>query len=136
MELSSPRARAVTGRRCPNSGVGEDFLARPPVSRKRKVEKSIQRLQMDRLAKGYKRAIVEIQCPIAKKRIFGPKSEFLGPIKKGHFLVETMFRPRLGKVVQRKKYPFPKLITVNELILGIFVEKTAFWQNINTALSP
>ena len=29
--LSSPRARAVTGRRCPNSGVGEDFLGRRPV---------------------------------------------------------------------------------------------------------
>ena len=31
IELSSPRAesaRAVTGRRCPHSGVGEDFLAR------------------------------------------------------------------------------------------------------------
>ena len=42
--LSSPRARAVTGRRCPHSGVGEDFLGHRPgpltktgVTRERKV---------------------------------------------------------------------------------------------------
>ena len=27
-------ARAVTGRQCPNNGVGEDFLTRPPIFRK------------------------------------------------------------------------------------------------------
>ena len=35
VQLSSPRAesaRAVTGRRCPHSGVGEDFLERRPGS--------------------------------------------------------------------------------------------------------
>ena len=49
--FSSPRtesAGAITGRRCPHSGEGEDFLTRQPsffftkmaITRKRKVEKS------------------------------------------------------------------------------------------------
>ena len=56
-------------------------------TRKRKDKKSIQRCQIDRLAKGYKRAIDKIRGPIAKnglsgqnpkiltqkKHIFGPK---------------------------------------------------------------
>ena len=43
----------------------------------------------------------------SKKRTFGPKSENFGP-KKTHFLILTMFRPRPGNVVQRKKYRFTK----------------------------
>ena len=45
--------------------------------------------------------------PRAKNGLFGPKPEILGP-KKTHFLIETMFRPRPEKVVQRKKLPLPK----------------------------
>ena len=85
--LSSPRAeraRAVTVSQCPHSGVGQDFLLRrrvtlteTAVTRKRKVEKWIRRCQIDRLREGYKRAIDEIRGPIAKKRIFRPKS---GPV--------------------------------------------------------
>ena len=41
------------------------------VTRKRKVEKSIQRCQIDRLAKGYKRAIDKIRGPIAKNGFSG-----------------------------------------------------------------
>ena len=41
-----------------------------------------------------------------KNRIFGPKTEILGPKKRLHFLVETMFWPQPEKVVQRKKLPF------------------------------
>ena len=65
--LSSPRAesaRAVTGRQCPDSGEGEDFLTRRPsyftktaIIRERKVEKSISRWEKNRLSKGYKQAI-------------------------------------------------------------------------------
>ena len=44
-----------------------------------------------------------------KNRIFGPKTEILGPKKRSHFCTLTMFWPRLEKVVQRKKLPFPKL---------------------------
>ena len=40
-------------------------------TRKRKDKKSIQRCQIDRLAKGYKRAIDEIRGPIAKNGFSG-----------------------------------------------------------------
>ena len=43
-----------------------------------------------------------------KNRIFGPKTEILGPKKGGHFWGFTMFWPRPEKVVQRKKVPLPK----------------------------
>merc|ERR1712243_449897 len=52
------------------------------VTQKRKVEKSIQRCQIDRLVKGYKRAIDKIQGPIAKNGFSGqkwPKSGHFGP---------------------------------------------------------
>ena len=43
-----------------------------------------------------------------KNRIFGPKTDILGPKKGGHFFPLTMFWPRPEKVVQRKKGPLPK----------------------------
>ena len=63
--LSSPKglraesARAVTGRRCPHSGKGEDFLTGQPdfftetaVTPERKVEKSFPRWEINRHAEG------------------------------------------------------------------------------------
>ena len=60
--LSSPRAesaRAVTGRQCPHSGEGEDFLmgqlnffTKTAVTPERKVEKSIPRWEINRHAEG------------------------------------------------------------------------------------
>ena len=60
--LSSPRAesaRAVTGRRCPHSGRGKDFLTGQPdfftetaVTSERKVEKSFPRWEINRHAEG------------------------------------------------------------------------------------
>ena len=62
--FSSPHARAVTGRRCPHSGEGENFLSHQPdfftktaVSRERKVEKLIPRWEMNGLSEGYKWAL-------------------------------------------------------------------------------
>ena len=95
-QLSSPRAkragpkglraesaRAVTGRQCPHSGVGEDFLARWPVffmkravSRKPKVKKLIRRCQIDCLAEVYKWVIGKIQGPIAKTGFWGQNPNF------------------------------------------------------------
>ena len=55
------------------------FLTKTAVTRKQKVEKSIQRCEIDRLAEGYKQAIYEIRVQKqktdfrAKIRIFGPK---------------------------------------------------------------
>ena len=84
--LSSSRAesaRAVTGRRCPHSRVGEDFLVSRPVfftkravSRKPKVEKLIQRCQIDHLAEVYKWVIDKIQGPIAKTGFWGQNPNF------------------------------------------------------------
>ena len=105
----------VEVRRCPHSGVGRDFLLRrrvtltkTAVTRKRKVEKWIQRCQIDRLREGYKRAIDEIRGPIAKNGLSGKNAKILGKKKMLHFLTLTMFRPRPGNVVQRKKYRFTK----------------------------
>ena len=92
--LSSLRAEsawAVPGRRCPHSGVGEDFLVRRPgplmkmgVTREQNVQKSIWRCQIEDIAEGYKRAINEI------RGIFEPKSEFW--VKKNiQFSMDTMF---------------------------------------------
>ena len=63
--LSSPKglraesARAVTGRRCPHSGEGEDFLRGQPdfftetaVTPERKVEKSLPRWEINRHVEG------------------------------------------------------------------------------------
>ena len=57
--LRTESARAVTGRRCPHSGKGEDFLSRQPnlftetaVTPERKVEKSFPRWEINRHAKG------------------------------------------------------------------------------------
>ena len=70
-------ARAVTGRRCPHSGVGEDFLAlrlcfftKTAVTRKRNVEKLIPRL----IPEGYKRAL----CNLG---LYGQKNAFRPNVK-------------------------------------------------------
>ena len=53
------------------------------------------------------RAIDEIRGPIAKNELWGRRPKIL-PKKMSHFLPLTMFRPRPGNVVQRKKYRFTK----------------------------
>ena len=57
--LRAESARAVTGRRCPHSGRGEDFLTGQPdfftetaVTPEREVEKLTPRWEMSRHAKG------------------------------------------------------------------------------------
>ena len=59
--LSSPRAesdRAVTGRRCPHSGEGEDLLTRQPgFFYENDSETKSQKIEMNRLSEGYKRAV-------------------------------------------------------------------------------
>ena len=57
--LRAESARAVTGRQCPHSGKGEDFLTGQPdfftetaVTPERKVEKSFPRSEINRHAEG------------------------------------------------------------------------------------
>ena len=71
--LRDESARAVTGRRRPHSGVGEDFLTRRPsfffykkdCNSETKSRKSFRRLEMNCLSEGYKNFW-------AKNRDFGP----------------------------------------------------------------
>ena len=110
IQPAGPRAesaRAVTGRRCPHSGTGQDFLARNGPNR---TKTAVTRQQSERFgraqrlnganAEGYKRPVDKNRGPISKNGFLAQKKE--------HFLILTMFRPRPGGVVKRKKYPFPK----------------------------
>ena len=76
--LRAESARAVTGRRCPHSGEGEDFLPRQmvpltktDVTQKRNAKKSVRRCQNDRNAEGYKCPFDNSRGPIAKNGILG-----------------------------------------------------------------
>ena len=71
-------ASAVTGRRFPHSGEGEDFLTRQPgffyekaVAPERKFEKWLPRWEMNGLSEGYKRAVDQNWGRMAKLD-FGP----------------------------------------------------------------
>ena len=84
--LRAESARALTGRRCPHSGKGEDFLTGQPdfftetvVTPEEKVEKFLDQ-----------------------------KPKFWAQKKGDHFWGLTMFWPRPEKVVRRKKLPLPK----------------------------
>ena len=61
----------------------------------------------------------------SKKRIFGQKSKIFGPKKSVHFMIDTMFKPRPGKVVQRKRYPQINISLIADLGC-FFVEKWIF----------
>ena len=106
---------AVTGRQCPDSGEGEDFLTgqlnfftKTAVTLEREVKKSIPRWEMNGHAKGYKWVIDQNWGRMAKIGFFGQKPRFWAQKKMLHFLMETMFWPRPGKVVRRKKVLLPK----------------------------
>ena len=65
--LRAETARAVTGRQCPQSGEGEDFLTgqldfstKTAVTTERRVEKLIPRWEVNRLSEGYKRVVNKI----------------------------------------------------------------------------
>ena len=111
--LRAKSARAVTGRQ--SVGMGEDFLARRPVffyeSGRNSETKSCKNWSQDAKWTVFPRAINgpwgSYDILKKKKRILGPKFEFLGQ-KNTHFLVLIMFWPRPGKVLQTKKYLFPK----------------------------
>ena len=85
--LSSPRAesaRAVTGRRYPHSGEGEDFLTGQPVffftktavTLERKVGKSFPGWEMNNHSEGYKRTVDQNWGRMAKIGFLGKKPKF------------------------------------------------------------
>ena len=96
------------------SGTGRDFLARNGMSR---TKTAVTRKRSDRDGRvqrqngangeGYKRHVDKKRGPISKTD-FRAEIRNFWPEKNDHFLILTMFRPRPGGVVKRKKYPFPK----------------------------
>ena len=87
MELSSPRAentRAVTGRRCPHSGEEEDFLTGQPDF-------------------FFTKTAVTPEQKVEKSI---PRWEMNG-LSEGYKWAVDQNWPRMEKVVQRKKLPFP-----------------------------
>ena len=96
--LSSPKgpraesARAVTSRRCPHSGTGQDFLARNGPNR---TKTGVTRQRSERFgraqrlnganAEGYKRPVDKNRGPISKNGFSGRNPEFLAPQKKYTF---------------------------------------------------
>ena len=99
-DLSSPRAkglraestRAATGRRCPHSGEGEDFLTGQPVffftktalTPEQKVEKSFPRWEMNGHSEGHKRTVDRNWGFMAKIGFFGQTPRFWAK-KSAHF---------------------------------------------------
>ena len=79
------------------------------VTRKRKVEKWIQRCQIDRLREGYKRAFDEIRGPIAKNGFSGQNPKILG--KKKRALLNSNHVPATtGQCCPKEKVPFYQII--------------------------
>ena len=107
--LRAESTKAVTGRQCPHSREGEDFLTRRPsffyetaITWEQKVKKSFPMWEMNRLSG----LLTKIGVVLQKSYFWAQKRDFWP--KKTHFSVPTMFWPRTKKVVQRKKYPFLK----------------------------
>ena len=113
--LSAESARAVTGRLCPHSGEGEDFLTGQPdffyencCNSRTESRKIDPKVGNERSGRGLKMGHWPKLGSYGKNRIFGPNTEILGSKKGTHFLTLTMFLQRSEKVIQRKKVPLPK----------------------------
>ena len=134
--------RAITGRRCPYSGVGEDFLARWPVffSRKRPWlgnQESKNQFQGAKWIVFLRATNGPLTKFIAKNGFFGSKSEFSVPIKhplfsSNHVLATT------EKSCANKKVPFSQInisVLANFGWFRIFGQKNAYQPNVKTAVS-
>ena len=83
------------------------FSMKTDVTRKRKVGKPTRRCQIDILSEEYKRAIENIRGLKAKKRFSGRNPNFWA--QNEAFTSSWALRSSHdNKIVQRKKYPFPK----------------------------
>ena len=128
--LSSSRAesaRAVTGRRCPHSGKGGDFLTRQPfffmktaVTPERKVKKSFPRWEMNGLSEGYKQAVDQIWGRMAKNGFFGQKPRFWAQKKRSLLRIHGVLATT-GKSCSKKKVAFAQIIITQNIVLGDFL---------------
>merc|ERR1711974_166832 len=110
--MGGPRAesaRAVTGRRCPHSGTGQDFLARSGSSR---TKTGVTRQRSERFgraqrrnganAEGYKRPVDKNRGPISKNGFSDQNPEFLAQ-KKSSLFSPNHVSAMTGRSCQKEK---------------------------------
>ena len=117
--LSSPRAesaRAVTGRRCPHSGRGEDFLAgrlnffaETAVTPERKVEISFPRWEINRLPRAKNGSWTKIRV-VWQKLDFWTKNRNFGPKKRRSLFNPNHVLATTGQSCSKKKSAFAQII--------------------------
>ena len=128
--LSSPRAesaRAVTGRRCPHSGRGEDFLTgqlniftETAVTPEQKVEKLFPRWEINRHCEGKNKSLTKIGV-VWQKLDFWTKNRNFGPKKRRPLLNSNHVLATTGKSCSKKKSAFAQIIKGGYVILGDFL---------------
>ena len=131
--LSSPRAesaRAVTGRRCPHSGKGEDFLTGPPdfftetaVLVKLRNGKSKNHLQGGKLTvmvRAKNGSLIKIGV-VWQTLDFWTKNRNLGHKKKDSLSSPNHVLAKTGKSCSKKKVAFAQIIKGGNVILGDFL---------------
>ena len=122
----------------PNS---DDVIYEQPLTRKREVDKSIQRCGIDRLAEGYKRVIDEIKGPTAK-RGFSGRSPIFWAQKKRSLLDRNHVLAMTGQSCAKKKVPVSQINISLLANFGRFFGKAdfrpenRFWQDVKTAILP
>ena len=89
----------------PSQWGGERLFA---ITRKRKVEKSIRRCQIDHVAEGYKRANDKIRGPIAKNGFLGQNPKILA--QKKPLLNPNHVPATTGQCCPKEKVPFYQII--------------------------
>ena len=113
--LRAESARAVTGRRCPHSGTGQDFLARNGPNR---TKTGVTRQRSERFgraqrlnganAEGYKRPVDKNRGPISKNGFSGRNPEFLAQ-KKNSLFSPNHVPATTGWSCQKEKVPFSQI---------------------------
>ena len=136
--LSSPRARAesaraVTGRRCPHSGTGQDFLARNGPNR---TKTGVTRQRSERFgraqrlnganAEGYKRPVDKNRGPISKNGFSGRNPEFLAPQKKYTFQFSPCSGHDRAELSKGKSTLFPNKYQSYRVFGGVAIAKNGF----------
>ena len=99
---------------------GRRLFGASAVFQKHKVKKSIQRWQIDHLAKGYKRVIDEIRGPMSKNG-FGAVIRIFGLLNSNHVLATTR------QSCAKEKVPFSQInISLLADFWCFFLEKNGF----------
>ena len=121
--LCADSARAVTGRRCPHSGEGEDFFSRQPdfftetaVNRERKVEKIDPKVGNEPSLRGLQMGHRPKLGSYGKIGFFGQKPRFWAQ-KKGPLLSSNHVMATTGKSCSKKKVAFSQ---INISLIGNF----------------